>query len=109
MSDILNPLETVQENEIPARIQLLPAGSVIIGKDGRQWKISNAQNIVDASNAFMSVHPIDENHSVDLKGQDGSPSPAFGWFKNITLEATGEIWADVEWNEKGLSALKNKE
>lgn len=99
----------LEKETIPKRIQLLPAGKIITGRDGRKWTVKNAEQLVKASNDYMPHHSIDENHSVDLSAKDGKSTPAFGWFQNITIEANGEIWADVEWTEKGKIALEKKE
>jgi phage I-like protein len=52
---------------------------------------------------------VDENHSVDLLAPSGGPSPAFGWFQNVTAEKDGSVWADVEWTEKGKAAISGLE
>lgn len=99
----------LEKETIPKRIQLLPSGKSITGKDGRTWTVKNAEKLVKDSNDYIQHHPIDENHAVDLSAKEGKSSPAFGWFDNITLEANGEVWADVKWTEKGQKALEKKE
>jgi phage I-like protein len=96
------------EDEIPARIQLVPAGSVIVGRDGRTWKNSHPSLVAEASNARLELLPIDENHATDLAAPKGGESPAFGWMKNLAADADGSIWAEVEWTERGKEALKDK-
>jgi phage I-like protein len=98
------PLENKQ-GEIPKRIQLLPPGPVIKGRDGRTWIARNAAAIAEASNAWLPNHSIDENHAVDLKAPRGESSPAFGWFSNIRAETNGSLWADVEWTPEGAQAV----
>ncbi|MDR1862648.1 MAG: phage protease [Treponema sp.] len=102
------PLENKQ-GEIPKRIQLLPPGPTIVGRDGRQWIMQNAGAVAAASNAWLPNHSIDENHAVDHKAPKGEASPAFGWFSNITAEANGSVWADVEWTKRGAEAVANLE
>ena len=105
---IFLPLDNKQ-GEIPKRIQLLPAGPSIKGRDGRTWSIKDPDAVVKSSNAHLPNHPVDENHAVDLLAPGGGPSPAFGWFSNITAEKDGSIWADVEWTEKGINAVSSLE
>ncbi|MDR1373798.1 MAG: phage protease [Treponema sp.] len=105
---LLLPLEN-KPGEIPARIQLLPPGPNIAGRDGRKWVMRNSTAVVAASNAWLPTHSIDENHAVDLKAPRGESSPAFGWFSNITVETNGSIWADVLWTRRGEEAVKNLE
>jgi phage I-like protein len=95
--------------EIPARIQLLPPGPKIQGRDGRNWIVRSSDAVAKASNNFLPQHSIDENHAVDLLAPRGGSSPAFGWFSNITAEKNGSVWADVEWTERGKQAVSGLE
>jgi phage I-like protein len=102
------PLENKQ-GEIPKRIQLLPPGPNIEGRDGRKWIVRNSDAVAKASNNYLPQHSIDENHAVDLLAPKGGSSPAFGWFSNITVEKNGSIWADAEWTERGKQAVSGLE
>lgn len=102
------------ESGVPKRIQVLPSGKEIRGVDGRHWKNEdpgalcakmNSSELVTVKNGCV----IDENHSTDLSAPKGGEAPAFGWFRNFTLETDGSIWADVEWNARGLKAVSEKE
>lgn len=102
------------ESGVPKRIQVLPSGKEIRGVDGRHWKNEdpgalcakmNSSGLVTVKNGCV----IDENHSTDLSAPKGGEAPAFGWFRNFTLETDGSIWADVEWNARGLKAVSEKE
>lgn len=102
------------EGGIPKRIQILPAGKEIVGVDGRRWKNSDPAALCAKMNASSRVTVkngcvIDENHSTDLAAPKGGTSPAFGWFRNFTVEADGSTWADVEWNSRGQKAVSEKE
>ena len=102
------------ESGIPNRIQILPAGKEIKGVDGRHWKNENPAVLCKKMNENYKVTVkngcvIDENHSTDLAAPEGREAPAFGWFRNFTLEKDGSIWADVEWNSRGKKAILNKE
>lgn len=99
---------------VPRRIQILPSGKEIIGVDGRRWKNADPTALCEKMNASNRVTVkngcvIDENHSTDLSAPHGGEAPAFGWFKNFSVEADGSVWADVEWNSKGENAITNKE
>jgi phage I-like protein len=102
------PLENKQ-GEIPKRIQLLPPGPNIEGRDGRKWVMRDGEAVAAASNAYLPNHSIDENHAVDHKAPKGESSPAFGWFSNVTAEANGSVWADVEWTKRGAEAVAGLE
>jgi phage I-like protein len=108
-SDSLFLLLDNKPGEVPARIQLLPPGPKIKGRDGREWLVRNSDTVAQASNSYLPQHSIDENHAVDLLAPKGGPAPAFGWFSNVTVEKNGSIWADVEWTEKGKQAVSGRE
>ena len=102
------------ESGVPKRIQILPAGKEIKGVDGRHWKNENPTALCARMNASSCVTVkngcvIDENHSTDLSAPKGGEAPAFGWFKNFSVEANGSIWADVEWTARGQKAVAEKE
>lgn len=103
-----------ESGKVPRRIQILPAGAEISGIDGRHWKNNDPAALCAKMNASDRVTVkngcvIDENHSTDLAAPKGGEAPAFGWFKNFTVEADGSVWADVEWNSRGEKAVANKE
>jgi len=105
---IFLPLDNKQ-GETPKRIQLLPPGPSIKGRDGRLYVLKNAEDVAKHSNEYLPNHSIDENHAVDLLAPVGGSSPAFGWFTNVQAEKDGSIWADVEWTEKGKTAVSGLE
>ena len=97
------------EGEIPGRIELVPAGTLVKGRDGRTWKNQNPKQVALNSNARLPSLPIDENHSTDLAAPKGGSSPAFGWMSNLCADESDAVWADVEWTERGRGALAKKE
>ena len=96
-------------SKIPEKIQLLPAGDYVAGRDGRRWTKRSAEAIAQKSNEYLPQHIIDENHATDLKAPKGEGSPAMGWFNNIRAGDDGSIWADAVWTARGKAALENQE
>lgn len=96
-------------NKIPDKIQLLPAGDYVAGRDGRRWTKRSAEVIAQKSNEYLPQHIIDENHATDLRAPRGESAPAMGWFANVHAEEDGSIWADAVWTSRGKAALKNQE
>jgi phage I-like protein len=94
---------------LPNRIQVVPAGTTIIGRDGRVWKNTHPQAVVHNSTTRLGMLPIDENHATDLAAPKGGAAPALGWMKNLGTDAQGAIWAEVEWTDRGREALGKKE
>jgi len=97
------------EGTLPSSIELIPAGDVIQGRDGRKWKKSDPQKVILNSMTRLSRLVIDENHATDLAAPKGGSSPAMGWMTNLRTREGGSIWADVEWTKRGSQAVLNKE
>jgi phage I-like protein len=98
-----------ESGALPASIELIPAGALIRGRDGREWKNSNPQRVVSNSMARLSRLVLDENHATDLAAPKGGSSPAMGWMTGLHTGEGGSIWADVEWTKRGEQAVLNKE
>ena len=96
----------MEAGHAPSRIQLMPVGPEIVGRDGRRWLLDDPAAVVAATNTDMPQHVIDTNHATDLKGSRGEESPAMGWFSNVSLNESGEIWADVQWRDWGRSQVE---
>jgi phage I-like protein len=94
---------------LPSFIEVVPAGLLIRGRDGRKWKNGQPQNVVRNSMARLPRLVIDENHATDLAAPKGGASPAMGWMTNLRTGEGGSIWADVEWTRRGEQAVLNKE
>jgi phage I-like protein len=94
---------------LPSSLELIPAGTLIQGRDGRKWKNSQPQKVALASTARLSRLVIDENHATDLAAPKGGSSPAMGWMTNLRTGQGGSIWADVEWTKRGEQAVLNRE
>ncbi|MDR0376512.1 MAG: phage protease [Spirochaetaceae bacterium] len=98
-----------ESGALPSSLELIPAGTLIRGRDGREWKKSDPKKIVLNSAARLSKLVIDENHATDLSAPKGGASPAMGWMTNLRTGAGGSIRADVEWTKRGGEAVLNKE
>jgi phage I-like protein len=94
---------------VPSRIELVPAGVTVAGRDGRSWKNTNPEQAALNSMKRLVKLPIDENHATDLAAPKGGASPAFGWITALNADGRGAIFADVEWTPRGAEAVKNKE
>jgi phage I-like protein len=99
----------VESGALPSSLELIPAGPLIQGRDGRKWKNSQPQKVALASMARLSRLVIDENHATDLAAPKGGSSPAMGWMTNLRSGEGGSIHADVEWTKRGEQAVLNRE
>jgi phage I-like protein len=98
-----------ESGAVPSSVELIPAGTLIQGRDGRKWKNSRPQEVALNSMARLSKLVIDENHATDLAAPKGGSSPAMGWMTNLRTGQGGSVWADVAWTKRGEQAVLNKE
>ncbi|MDR2942792.1 MAG: phage protease [Treponema sp.] len=99
----------IEGEKIPSKIELVPAGNIITGRDGRTWKNKNPKETALNSMARLPKLPIDENHATDLAAPKGGASPALGWITALNASDSGAITAEVEWTPRGREAVLNKE
>lgn len=93
---------------LPEWIPLVPAGPVVMGRDGRSFKNPGAARIIGAFADRKLNIPIDVNHAEELRAPWGEESPAYGWIVELS-ESAGAVMGRVEWNEKGKAALNAAE
>jgi phage I-like protein len=92
---------------VPEWVHLVPAGT-FKGVDGRgPYKLTDAQAVIAASMANGEKPAIDENHSIDLAGASGQPSPARGWIVAMEARADG-IWGKVDWTPPGVQLMTER-
>jgi phage I-like protein len=89
-------------------VRLIPCGEVI-GRDGRRWKLSNPQSVIDWCVRNARDIPVDLEHSTELKAPEGEPAPAVGWIKPSSLRIEdGHIVGVIEYNSES-NPVANKE
>lgn len=99
---------TVDGGNAPEWIELLPAGQIVTGRDGRTW-INDRPDIVLGSFAAEGKDlPIDWEHSSELRAPDGETAPAAGWIKEMEAR-DGGVWGRVEWTGKGAASITSRE
>lgn len=90
----------------PDWVQLTPPGPQVMGRDGRWWRLSDAEAVATRFNPGREP-PIDVEHSSELKAPFGDPAPAVGWMKEIAVR-DGALWARVEWTGAGREMVAGK-
>jgi len=91
----------------PEWLHMLPAGT-FTGADGRgPYQAGDLAALVALFNRDGRKLPVDENHSIDLEGSTGKPSPARGWIVELQVRTDG-IWGRVEWTADGEALVKGK-
>lgn len=92
----------------PEWLHLLPAEKSFTGMDRRgPYIVEDASALVARFNSAGTKIPVDENHSIDLAGKSGHPSPARGWIVEMQARADG-VWGRVEWTETGKALVEDK-
>lgn len=92
----------------PEWLHLLPA-SEFKGADGRgPYAAPDMDTLISTFNKDGLKLAVDENHSTDLAGKQGHPSPARGWIVELQKRDDG-LYGKVEWTPKGERLVSSKE
>lgn len=97
----------IPPGDAPAWVELVPApdaNGIVRGRDGRQFQVDPAAIVA----AYDIPIPIDVNHATVLRAKEGEDSPAYGWINQLEVR-NGAIWGQVEWTERGKTALANRD
>ena len=96
------------EQSPPAWILLVPADSVVSGRDGRRFTNPGPLRLIQAFAENKLDVVIDLEHSSQTQALEGKPAPAFGWIGELE-DRNGELYGKVDWTEAGLAALARRE
>ncbi len=100
----------------PAEIKLTPAGR-FKAKDGRPqnlpgWLMTDrsAASVIAAASAQQDQLLIDYEHQTLYSRENGQPSPAAAWFKNLEWRPDDGLYATgVEWTAAAKASIEAKE
>lgn len=97
-------------NGAPEEVELIPAGPLVRGRDGRQWNFSatDAHALVDDFKARAADLPIDWEHATQIRAPEGHEAPAAAWIKSLDVR-NGALWGAVAWNARGGEQVAAKE
>ncbi|KMQ74010.1 phage protease [Marinobacter subterrani] len=93
--------------EVPEWVELLPAGEVLVGRDGRTWRNPNPQAVVDQFNLRGMDLVIDWEHATEHRAPKGEDAPAAAWVKEMEVR-DGSVWGRTEWTPKAAQQLEAK-
>lgn len=97
----------VEGSAAPQWAQLVPAGPVVAGRDGRRWRMEDPARVVEAFAANGADLPLDFEHATQLKGGRGERADAAGWIEALEVRA-GSIWGRIAWNAEGSAAVASR-
>lgn len=96
------------DGKVPDWVDLIPAGPVILGNDGRGWRIDNPEAVVTATQALGRDPVVDWEHATMKRWGPPGRAPAAGWIKELRVE-NGMIRGRVEWTAKGRASVEARE
>lgn len=92
----------------PEWIPLIPAGQLIIARDGRTF-IPDHQTAIDNFNKQGLPIPLDWDHSLDSWGVAPGEMKAAAWIDKLESR-DGALWGHIEnWTAKGRDSVESKE
>lgn len=94
----------------PERVDLIPAGPQVAGRDGRRWLFdaTAAQAVLTAFNQRGADLPIDWEHASQHRAPRGEEAPAAAWITGLSVENDALI-GQVRWNERAANQVAARE
>lgn len=109
-SEIYSPVE-LSDGKAPAWVELIPAGPLVKGRDGRGWIFDEAC-AADVQSRFTARAidlPIDWEHATQHRAPKGQDAPAGAWIKQLETREDGALWGQVEWTPRAALQVENRE
>jgi phage I-like protein len=110
MKHLLFALNVKLSADVPEWVELIPAGPIVKGRDGREWKFTSYE-VFHVMNRFkfdgIDV-VIDREHATEIKGAEGEEAPAAGWIKELE-DRDGALWGRVEWTDRARAQIESRE
>lgn len=103
-------LKGATDGAAPARVQLIPSGPTVFGRDGRRF-VFDDQAGMDVLRAFAERGidlPIDWEHASQHRAPRGESAPAAGWITHLTVER-GDLVGDVAWTPQAAAQIGRRE
>lgn len=100
----------IANGKAPEWVELIPAGPVVIGRDGRQWLFDErAQEMVLSLFTARNIElPIDWEHATQHLAPNGQAAPAAAWITELEIRSGG-LWGRVNWTPRGGEQVAAKE
>jgi len=109
-SEIFSPVE-LTDGKAPAWVELIPAGAVVTGRDGRTWVFDDAcaADVQSRFTARAIELPIDWEHATQHHAPKGQDAPAGAWIKQLDIRDGGALWGQVEWTPRAALQVESRE
>lgn len=88
--------------EAPPRVELIPAGPEVAGRDGRRFLFDapSAEAILREFRERGVKIPIDWEHATQHRAPQGQDAPAAAWIEGLSVD-DGVLVGTVQWTERG--------
>ncbi|MDS4031217.1 MAG: phage protease [Candidatus Contendobacter sp.] len=86
----------------------MPAGPDIVGRDGRAWRLSDPDRLIQAFQQRGMPLCVDWEHASEHRAPAGLESPAAGWVTALELR-DGAVWGRAEWTERAAQQISARE
>lgn len=103
-TNIALALNTQENGGAPDWAQILPAGRVIRGRDGRGFVNDNTDQIIEAFKRDGGTLLLDWGHGSDFIAGD---SRAAGWIEELE-NRDGALWGRVAWTDDGRESVSKR-
>jgi phage I-like protein len=96
--------------DLPEWVELIPAGPVVVGQDGRRWLNDQPDAIVSAwQNRRLPIPTvIDYEHATQRRAEAGLSAPAAGWVTAVE-NRDGAVWGRVEWTPAAADQIRQRQ
>jgi phage I-like protein len=92
----------------PDWIPLIPAGQLVIARDGRTFIPDHTTAIANFNRMGMAI-PLDWDHSLDSWGVAPGESKAAAWIDQLEAR-DGALWGHIEvWTARGRESVESRE
>jgi phage I-like protein len=85
----------------PEWIELIPAGDVVEGRDGRRWINDQPDQVVDIFKNLNRSIVLDWEHASEVKAPKGDRAPAAGHIEELEHRGGGAVWGRMTWTPQG--------
>ena len=89
------------DGKAPEWVELIPAGPLVVGRDGRSWLFDDAaQQLVLSSFTERGIDlVIDWEHATQHRAPNGEEAPAAAWIQQVEIR-NGALWGRVSWTPR---------
>ena len=98
------------DGSVPEWLELIPAGPIVQGADGRAWTFGpdELETVLSEFAKHLGEVVFDWEHASEHRAPKGEEAPAAGWVKEIEGR-NGALWGRVEWTERAARQISARE